>query len=108
MDPPGSSAHGILYTRILEWVAISSSGDEPNSGIEPTSAVSSALAGRFFTPEPPGKPPTRKQTRLCPLRWKRGALTTGLPGKCQEKATFDGLTREDFFEDTIFKLTAEE
>ena len=83
-------------------------GDEPNSGIEPTSAMSSALAGRFFTPEPPGKPPTRKQTRLCPLRWKRGALTTGLPGKCQEKATFDGLTREDFFEDTIFKLTAEE
>ena len=83
-------------------------GDEPNSGIEPTSAVSSALAGRFFTPEPPGKPPTRKQTRLCPLRWKRGALTTGLPGKCQEKATFDGLTREGFFEDTIFKLTAEE
>ena len=21
-SPPGSSAHGILYTRILEWVAI--------------------------------------------------------------------------------------
>ena len=83
-------------------------GDQPNPGIEPMSAVSSALAGRFFTTDPPGKPPTRKQTRRCPLRWKCGALTTGLPVKCQERATFDGLTREGFFEDTIFKLTAEE
>ena len=24
-SPPGSSVHGILHTRILEWVAISSS-----------------------------------------------------------------------------------
>ena len=27
-----------------------------DSGIEPTSLVSPALAGRFFTTEPPGKP----------------------------------------------------
>ena len=31
-------------------------GDLPDSGIEPTSPVSPALAGRFFTAEPPGKP----------------------------------------------------
>ena len=30
-----------------------SPGDLPNPGIEPASL---ALAGRFFTPEPPGKP----------------------------------------------------
>ena len=30
-------------------------GDLPNPGIEPTSPVSPALAGRFFTTEPPGK-----------------------------------------------------
>ena len=42
--------------RILEWVAISSSRDLPNAGIEPTSSVSPALAGKFFTTEPPGKP----------------------------------------------------
>ena len=30
--------------------------DLPNSGIEPRSPVSTALAGRFFTTEPPGKP----------------------------------------------------
>ena len=31
--------------------------DLPNQGIEPVSLVSSELAGRFFTTEPPGKPP---------------------------------------------------
>ena len=31
-------------------------GDLPNAGIEPTSSVSPALAGGFFTTEPPGKP----------------------------------------------------
>ena len=31
-------------------------GDLPNPGIEPTSSVSPARAGRFFTTEPPGKP----------------------------------------------------
>ena len=31
-------------------------GDLPDPGIEPVSLVSPALAGRFFTTEPPGKP----------------------------------------------------
>ena len=34
---PGSTVHGILWTRILEWVAISSPGDLPDPGIEPRS-----------------------------------------------------------------------
>ena len=51
--PPGSSVHGIFQARILEWVAISFSGDLPNPGIE---SVSSALAGGFFVAEKPGKP----------------------------------------------------
>ena len=42
-------------TRILEWVAISSPGDLPDPGIEPMSLASPALAGGFFTTEPPGK-----------------------------------------------------
>ena len=45
---PGSSVHGILQARILEWVTITFS----RAGIEP---MSPALAGRFFTTEPPGK-----------------------------------------------------
>ena len=54
-SPPGSSVHGILQPRILEWVAMPSPGDLPDSEMEPTSPVSPALAGRFFTTEPPGK-----------------------------------------------------
>ena len=48
-SPPGSSVHGILQARILEWVAISSSRGSSNPGIEPTSLISPALASRFFT-----------------------------------------------------------
>ena len=36
-SPPGSSVHGIFQAGILEWVAISSSGDLPHPGIEPVS-----------------------------------------------------------------------
>ena len=48
-SPPGSSIHGILQARILEWVAISSPGDRPNPEIKLISLTSPALAGRFFT-----------------------------------------------------------
>ena len=46
---PGSSVHGILQARVLEWIAILPPGDLPNPGIEPMSLMSPALAGRFFT-----------------------------------------------------------
>ena len=53
---PGFSVHGILQARILKWVAMPSSRDLPNPGIKPISPESPALAGRFFTAEPPRKP----------------------------------------------------
>jgi len=34
---PGSSVHGILQARILEWASIPSPGYLPNPGIEPRS-----------------------------------------------------------------------
>ena len=40
---PGSSVHGILQARILEWLPCPSPGDLPDPGIEPTSPVSPAL-----------------------------------------------------------------
>ena len=51
-NPPGSSVHGILPARILKPF--------PLPGIFPTQGLnlcllSPALAGRFFTTEPPGK-----------------------------------------------------
>ena len=36
-SPPGSSVLGVSQARILEWVAISFSGDLPDTGIEPAS-----------------------------------------------------------------------
>ena len=47
---PGSRVHGTSQARILEWVALPSSrGIFPDPVIEPTSIMSPALAGRFFT-----------------------------------------------------------
>ena len=53
-SPPGSSVHGILQARILEWVAISFSW---GSSRQRDQTWVSWIAGRFFTSEPPGKPP---------------------------------------------------
>ena len=44
-SPPGSSVHGILQAKILEWVAMSSSRE--SSGSRDQTHVS--LAGEFFT-----------------------------------------------------------
>jgi len=52
-SPPGSSVHGILQAKIIEWLPFPSPGDLLDPGIKP---VSPALAGRFFTTEPPEEP----------------------------------------------------
>ena len=46
------------FPRQEYWsgLSFSSPGTLPNPGIKPTSQVSPALAGRFFTTEPPGEP----------------------------------------------------
>ena len=51
-SPSGSSIHGILQARMLEWVAISFSRDLLDPGIEPRSP---ALQADALTSEPPGK-----------------------------------------------------
>ena len=43
-SPPGSSVHGILQARVLEWGAISFSEDLPDPGIEPRSPILQADA----------------------------------------------------------------
>ena len=48
-SPPGSSVHGILQEKILEWVAMPPPGDLPSLGIEPASLTSPAVGGGFFT-----------------------------------------------------------
>ena len=49
----GSSIHGILQARMLEWVAFPSPGDLPDPGIECGSPAFQAAA---LPSEPPGKP----------------------------------------------------
>ena len=51
-SPPGSSDHGILQARILEWVPISSS--KGLSGPRDQTCIS-CIAGRFCATESPGK-----------------------------------------------------
>ena len=52
-SPPGSSVHGILQARTLEWVAIPSS----RGYSQPKDRTwVSFIANRLFTAEPPGKP----------------------------------------------------
>ena len=47
---------GFFKQEYKSGLLFPSSEDLPNPGIKPTSPVSPALAGRFFTTEPPGKP----------------------------------------------------
>ena len=49
-SPLGSPVYGILWARILEWVAVSFSRDLPGPGIEPRSP---ALHADALTSEPP-------------------------------------------------------
>ena len=48
MDPPDSSV-GFFRQEYWGWLPFPPLGDLPDPGIEPTSLVSPALAGGFFT-----------------------------------------------------------
>ena len=64
---PGSSVHGILQARILEWVAIPFPRDLPNSGIEPKLP---ALQADSLPAEPPGNPGAMREKYLnAPYGW---------------------------------------
>ena len=55
-SPPGSSVHGILWARILEWAAMPSSrGSSPPRNWTRVSC-GSCIAGGFFITEPSRKP----------------------------------------------------
>ena len=56
-SPQGSSVHGILQARMLEWVTMPSSRGSSRPRDQTPSPVSPALAGSFFTTEPPGSSP---------------------------------------------------
>ena len=84
---PGSSVHEILQARILEWVDISYStgSSQPR---EPTTHSSPALAGRFFTTVPSGKPIHASTPRL--MKHLRNPVSEGI--KTDYWTTEDALT----------------
>ena len=55
-SPPGSSVHGILQARILEWVAMSFSRGSSQPRNQNFFSCIYYTTGRFFTFEPLGKP----------------------------------------------------
>ena len=55
-SPPGSSVHGILQERIVEWVAMPSFKGSSTPGNEPASLTTPVLRVSFFTTTATGKP----------------------------------------------------
>ena len=68
-SPPGTSVHGILQVRILEWMSCPP-GDLPNPEIE---SRSPALQADSLPAEPPGKP---KNTGVGSLSLLQGIFQT--------------------------------
>ena len=86
MDTPlGSSVHGALQARILEWVAMPSSRISSDPGIKPLSPVSPALAGSFFAISTAWEALLlRKEKCYAPLRASQVALVAKKPPGMQD------------------------
>ena len=63
---PASSVHGIFQARMLEKVAISYSRGSSWPRDRTCISMSPALAGRFFTTEPPGRPSKNESRKVKP------------------------------------------
>ena len=66
----GSSAHGILQARILEWVAICFSRRSSWPRDHTWVSFGSWIAGRFLTIEPPGKQNWRQKWQIEWREWE--------------------------------------
>ena len=102
LQPHGLSPTKLLcpwnfQARILKWVAFPTPVDLPHPGTEPASPASSALVGRFFTPEPPGKPVLVIASIICNLLLF-SFREFGGNGQVKEIANLDEVMRssEDF------------
>ena len=73
---PGSSVHGILQTRIVEWVAMASTGYFPNSEIK---SRSPALQTDSLLSEPPEK---LKYKLLMPISDQIRSVAQSCPTLC--------------------------
>ena len=76
-SPPGSSVHGTLQARTLEWIFMLSSRYFPNSRMELASLKSTTLADVFFTTSPPGKPNIVIKNAICDDHFSMTGFTVG-------------------------------
>ena len=79
-SPPGSSVHGISQARILHRWLLRFPGDLPDPGTE---LESPAMAGGFFTTEPPGRPSVSDPSLMklsLRIAWRLGDITYGMSG----------------------------
>ena len=67
-SPTGSSVHGILQARMLDWVAMPSSRGSSQPKDRTHIFCGSCTADRFFTTESPGKP--LREWYLNVIQWK--------------------------------------
>ena len=88
---PGSSVHGILLVRVLEWLPFPPSGDLPNPGIKSATLMSPTLAGGFLPLAPPGKPILQHNIQQ---RTSRKKLFMQLAKVFRFQCTFTGFLRE--------------
>ena len=79
---PGSSIHGILQARILEWVATSFSRGSSRPGGRPRSP---ALQADSLPPEPPGAPVRGSLLPRSRKGPRSGVLKTFLLGERRER-----------------------
>ena len=75
-SPSGSSVPGISRQEYWSGLPVPSPRDLSDPGIELTSLVSHALAGGFFTTEPPGKTTPHYMLSLCSFPWPVKLLMT--------------------------------
>ena len=78
VDCSPAAPQSMEFSRQEYWCGLPfpTPGDLPDPGIEPASLVSAALAGRFFTAGPLGKPNLRHQLtfNLIKQRWSSTLL----------------------------------
>ena len=66
-SPPGSSVHGILQSRILEWIAMPTSWGSSSSRDQTCLLCLLHCMWIFLTPGPAGKPFLLKDNKIFPL-----------------------------------------
>ena len=85
-SPPGSSVHGILQARILEWVFIPLPGALLDPGIKPASLMSLALADGFFTTSATWKAQVQQSSNLKKEKKAFKSLTDSVTWKVKVKS----------------------